>query len=376
MYNLSSRISYRVKLALDHIKDSYNRYVNTKMSRNKARAYRKELIERNGKSFVDRQLMKEIKKYCREVLGSESYWPWLALYTELRGEFKRGWMPDDYYRFELLTKMNPERYMGLSDAKILDHKLFNGFTIAPLFFRSNGQFCLKDGTVISKIKLQSMLNNLDDEIIIKPDNGRGGRNIMFKHSSELRLDELPSGTNLLVQRVAKQHEELNKLYPHSVNTFRVLTFIDNGGKVKIKFIFLRFGRDGTRVDNASSGGAWVFIDPKGRIVPPAYETIGLPIGDVHPNTGIKYTDLKLPFLSKVKDFCKEVHRSFPHTRIIGWDVFIDEQGEPKLIEWNANNPILWVPEALFGPFFDDLLINKPGLPRKPKQKELKVTLSN
>jgi len=369
MYSLSSKISYRLKIKLDQIENSFSRYVSIKLCRNEAKTYRKQVIALKGKSIIDRSLMREIKEYCRKVFGSTSYWPWLALYTELRGEFKRGWMPDDYYRFEFLTKMNPERYMKFSDAKTIDHKLFDGFIIEPLFFRTNGQFCLKDGTVISKSEVRSILSDMNEEIIIKPDNGRGGKRITFKHSSELRLDELPTDTDLLFQKVFKQHEELQKLYPHSVNTFRVHTFIDNQGTVNVKFAYLRFGRGGSRVDNSSSGGGWLFIDSDGTIMPHAYVDIGLEIGETHPDTGVKFAELKFPFLPKVKELCKRAHRSFPHTRVIGWDVCIDEEGEPKLIEWNANNPGFWVNEAHYGPFFDELLISKPTLVKKPKQKE-------
>jgi nitrogen fixation protein len=332
MYNLSSKILYRLKLKLDRIKDSYNSFVSIKLSRNEAKAYRKQVIAARGRSIIDRKLMREIKDYSKAVFGNTSYWPWLALYTELRGEFKRGWMPDDYYRFEFLAKMNPERYMKFSDAKTIDHKLFEEFMIEPLFFRSNGQFCLKDGTVISKSEVYGMLNDIDEEIIIKPDNGRGGKRITFKHSSELRLDELPTDTDLVFQKVFIQHEELQKLYPHSVNTFRVQTFIDDKGEIIVKFVYLRFGKGGSKVDNTSSGGGWVFIDSEGTVSPHGYEDFGLGIGKAHPDTGVTYADLNFPFLPKIKDFCKRAHRSFPQTRVIGWDVCVDEQGEPKLME--------------------------------------------
>lgn len=355
MYSLSSRTSCRVKIILNQISNSWDNYVNKKMSREKASRIRKQVVSENGSRTVDQKLKKHIKEYCRDAFGSSSYWPWLATYAELRGEFKQGWIPVDYYRFRLLPKMNPEKFMRFSEAKTIDHKLFNGSIITPLFFRSNGLYCDKDGVVQSKSDIQQLLHDLNDEIVIKPDDGRGGNHIMFKHSTEISLKELPPDTDLLFQKVVHQHHELDRLYPHSVNTFRVLTYIDQEGSIQIKFIIIRFGRSGSRVDNASNGGGWIFVQMSGKVEPMAYNRYGIEIGNRHPDTGVEYEKLELPFLLNVINLCKDAHRSFPYTRIIGWDVFIDQQKGPRLIEWNANNPGFWEYEARFGPFFREMI---------------------
>jgi hypothetical protein len=153
------------------------------MSRNKAKLLRKKIISINGKSIIDRRLKQKIKRYSKEAFGSSSYWPWLAFYTELRGEFKEGWIPADYYRFDLLPEINPEKFVKFSEAKIIDHKLFNGLIVDPLIFRSNVQYYSKDGNLKTKVEVQDFLSELNHEIIIKPEDGRGGENILFKHWS-------------------------------------------------------------------------------------------------------------------------------------------------------------------------------------------------
>ncbi len=112
---------------------------------------------------------------------------------------------------------------------------------------------------------------------------------------------------------------------------------------------------GARIDNCSSGGGWIYIHQDGTPEPMSFGRYGVPIGTVHPDTGFKFADLKLPFLCKVLNLCRKAHRSFPYTRIIGWDVFVNEYEEAKLIEWNANNPY-WGPiEAQFGPFLKEVV---------------------
>ncbi|MCW9706765.1 sugar-transfer associated ATP-grasp domain-containing protein [Fodinibius salsisoli] len=342
--------------ALDAVNDKWREHVNLKMSRDTAKKLRKKLVALNGKTIINQELLKEIKSYCQNVFGNSSYWPWLAYYTELRGEFKEGWMPDDYYRFELLPKMNPEKFMRFSEAKIIDHKLFEEAIIDPLFFRTNGHYCGKDGAVKKESEIQHILKDLNNEVIIKPADGRGGQGIMFEHSREVCLDDLPPNTDLLFQEVLGQHAELNKLYPHSINTLRVLTFLNETGAIEVKFIVIRFGINGSRVDNASRGGGWIFVRLDGTVEPTAFEAEGIPIGNRHPDTGFEYSKLKLPFLPKVIELCKKAHHSFPYTRIIGWDVLVKENGEAKFIEWNANNPFMEAIEARFGPFFKDIIL--------------------
>lgn len=352
MYSLSSKILHRVELILNRANNLCKNHVSYKMSRDIAHKIRKQIIVQNGREVINNRLLNEIKKYCSERFGSTSYWPWLALYTELTGKFKRGWIPDDFYRFELLPEMNPEKFMRFSEAKTIDHKLFNELIIAPLFFRTNGQYCYKNGTIKTKSEIKELLADFNEEIIIKPASGRGGNKIMFEHSAKLCLDDLPGDTDLIFQKVVRQHPELDKLYPYSINTFRVLTYIDSKGIIKIKFIIIRFGQGGTRVDNASRGGGWIFVQKDGKVKPIAYDKYGQPLDIRHPDTGFEYSHLKLPFLPRIVSFCKDAHSKFPYSRIIGWDVFINENGEPKLIEWNANNPFFWAIEARFGPFFE------------------------
>lgn len=354
-HGISSKILHRTREAVKQFDHTWNKYVDVKMSRDAAHRRRKELIAVNGGTAISSSLMKAIKAYSQNAFGSRAYWPWLAVYTELRGAFCEGWIPQDYYRFELLPRLNPEKFMRFSEAKSFDHKIFNDCIVEPLLLRSNNQFCDKNGNLKSREEVQNYLAGLNQEIIIKPDAGRGGDSIIFRHSTQLNLDDLPANSDLVIQKVVTQHPEMNRLYPHSINTFRVMTYLDQTGKIEVKFIIIRFGVGGSRVDNTSNGGGWIFIQQDGTPEPEGYDAYGFPIGTHHPDTGTRYAGLQLPFLNKITALCKKAHRNFPYTRIIGWDAFINEGEEAKLIEWNANNPFWCSIEAHFGPFLKELV---------------------
>jgi len=84
MSSLLSRILYRAKLKLNDLNDSYNEYISLRGSREKAKQFWLQLRAENDVTVVDRRLLKEIKGYCKSAFGNESYWPWLAVYADLK----------------------------------------------------------------------------------------------------------------------------------------------------------------------------------------------------------------------------------------------------------------------------------------------------
>lgn len=124
-------------------------------------------------------------------------------------------------------------------------------------------------------------------LALKPRGGRQGRNIIvadFKQDStgalnvstssgQRTLDEfllsLPSDAfkdydggyhGWLVHEYIEQHQFMLELNPHTVNTFRIITFIGADGECKIHLAALRLGRKGSSADNWDKGGLAVRVD--------------------------------------------------------------------------------------------------------------------
>ena len=323
------------------------------ISRRKAHRARREFVRVEGKSVLTPRIKKAIKEYARERFGSKAFWPYLALYTEARGGFIRGWIPFDYFLYDLEPRLNPPIYKELGNLKTFDYRLFGDFAVKPLFLYISGIFLNSDYKVIDQRELKKILADHGQEIVVKQEFGWGGNQVRFIHASEFTTEMLQKGTNYVIQPLIRQYKVLNDLCPDSVNTLRVTTFLKRDGSIDIVFVILRFGVDGSRVDNLVAGGQCISMDSEGRPSRIAYDDLGHEGGETHRNTGFRFADLHLPMFPDVIARCKTEHQKYPYIRLIGWDVCIDETGTPRLLEWNTGRPTFDMEDALLGPFFPD-----------------------
>jgi hypothetical protein len=321
--------------------------------RNEAHRSRRVVARKMGRKVVTRKVRKSIKSYSKRRFGSKKYWPSLAYYSEVKGKFMEGWIPYDYFRFVLLPKLNPKPAIYM-DFKTFDYQLFGDFAVKPLFLFISGMFFDADLNFVDHDQLKTFLGTYDEEIVVKKESGWGGMQVKVMHASTFEPDQLEKGSDYVIQPYVKQYKTLNDLYPHSVNTLRVNTFLEKDGSVRILSTALRFGADGGRVDNVSSGGNPLFFDLNGKPDKVTYDPVYFTeTGDRHKNTGFKYADLEIPMFKEVLEKCKKAHQKVPYVRLVAWDTCIDHRGEPKLIEWNIDNPEYASLEINFGPFWPE-----------------------
>jgi hypothetical protein len=321
-------------------------------SRKMAKAIRKKIVARKGFSLVDRQLKKRIKDYCHINFGSSSYWPWLAVYTEIRGEYKEGWIPVEILSYKMLPGLNRRDLAWISMLKTYNTRLFGDKTVRPLLVVIDRQIYDENFSPVSKEQADEIMKNHDAEVIIKKDEGYGGDQIVFCRSAEVRLEDYIGKLNCVIQPVVRQHDALDKIYSGSVNTIRVLTYLDAGSGVTVKFIRLKAGTNGARINNMQHGGRGVYLDHEGRAISGGYNEKLFEYEDTHPDTGFLYKDIYIPGIKEAVELCREAHLLYPYVAIIGWDIYIDQQEKPYIIEWNAPYPSLWIHEALIGPMFE------------------------
>lgn len=220
--------------------------------------------------------------------------------------------------------------------------MLKSYNLGNVFFFKGKQFSVADinelGKCLNLVFEECNINSL----FIKPLADMGGTGcylILQKNINEqLKIyGHKIIKENFIHQEVVCQHPEINKIYPFSVNTIRFNTYIDKSENINILGSYIRFGINGSVVDNASSGGFYVSISESGEMQEIGNQMMkyGGNIFTNHPDTGFVFAGFKIPFYNEAVELVKEATRSLPD-RIIGWDIAITETG-PMIIEGNDNN---------------------------------------
>lgn len=158
----------------------------------------------------------------------------------------------------------------------------------------------------------------------------------------------------IVQEGLIQHDTMDRIYPQSVNTFRINTECVNG-EVRILHSLVRMGSGGEQVDNATSGGMYIKIDKDtGVLADMAYMT-NRSTRLEHPDTHFVFKDAVIEEWPAVKAFALAVAKKFREIKYLGWDVALTTNGF-SVIEVN-HHPGFGIVQDCYGGARDDLNIN-------------------
>ncbi len=150
------------------------------------------------------------------------------------------------------------------------------------------------------------------------------------------------------QDVIEQHQDINVIYPYSINTIRFDSYLDKKGTIHILSAFMRFGAGGAVVDNSSSGGMFVRVNlATGKLQGKSYRQMkygGRRLA-AHPDTDIVFNDFQIPYFLEACELVKNAVSVIPD-RYIGWDIAITPSG-PVIVEGNDNNSLI-APDIAYG----------------------------
>ena len=132
--------------------------------------------------------------------------------------------------------------------------------------------------------------------------------------------QLLNSKKFLIESFIKQNDKLQELYPESVNTLRVSTFIDEEGNVQVLNTALKLGIESHR-DNFSRGGLFSVPNDKGVIIRPFINKKGS-LYETHPTSLVDLMGFEIPFYQEAINLAKECALKYPEVRYVGWDVAI------------------------------------------------------
>ena len=212
-----------------------------------------------------------------------------------------------------------------------------------------------------------------NSIIVKPsvggESGRGVELYSRLDSGEFALHNNPDivldtnrlnnlGPNFIIQETLQQSSEISTFNPTSVNTLRIATYRSvKDNEVHILSSVIRIGNAGSVVDNLHSGGKMVRINENGTLANYCSDQYGR---RTNRHNGIDFSieNHIIPNYDKVKAFAREVSSKILHARLVQLDIMLDQNNQPKLIEFNINGFSMWIAQftgtPALGRFTDEI----------------------
>lgn len=202
-----------------------------------------------------------------------------------------------------------------------------------------------------------------ESLFLKPLNSQGGAGCILLKKENLE-DTLTIhfksilSNSYLNQVVIQQHQVVSKINAHSVNTIRIVTFVDENHTSEIISALMRFGIGDSFVDNAGGGGFYVSVDLEtGKLHGVGRQDVskGGNVFKKHPNTGVVLEGYTIPYFKEVCELVLKVSLLLP-TKLVGWDIAITPEG-PVIVEGNEG-PSLHMSGVAYGGYLKHPIIKE------------------
>lgn len=306
----------------------------------------------------------DIKAYFKKHFGREVPTYWHQYLYSRNGVYSEKYIPASIYFSELVFRLNNNRFgVPYADKGFYD-TLFPGIN-RPRTIIKNMNGCFFDSShPIKENDAIELCANLENAVIKPTLEGHWGIGVELFHTENGFIPELNISLkdlflqykkNFIIQEKFEQHPDMAKLNPTSVNTIRVLSYRSNG-EIVILYAVVRIGRAGKVIDNETAGGIKADIDLQAGCIKGV--AFGNPKEKTMPKTdsGIVLDKYQIPSFPAILEFVKSLHERMPYFNIIGWDISVDKDGNPAMIEWNRAAELSQVAHGpAFGEYTEEIL---------------------
>lgn len=306
----------------------------------------------------------DIKSYFKKNFGREVPTYWHQYLYSRNGLYSVKYIPASIYFSSIIFRLNNYRFGPAYADKGFYDTLFPDVNRPQTFVKNINGFFYDERNPISKEEAISRCQNLGGAVIKPTLFGHWGEGVKLFHTDNGHIPELDISVadlfsnynkNFIIQSKLEQHPDLAKLNPSSVNTIRVLSY-RRENEVIILYAVIRIGRMGKTVDNETAGGIKADIDlATGRIK-------GLAFGNStekdmpQTDSGVVLDKYLIPSFPKVLEFVKDLHQRLPFFKLVGWDISVDTNGNPVMIEWNRSAELSQVAHGpAFGEYTEEIL---------------------
>lgn len=304
------------------------------------------VMQKHNSQKLTPGLKKLADDYSLEVFGSKRYAPWLYVYALVRGEFKEGWIPDNFFGRLVCPKINKE-LRAVTSFKSFTRGVLKTELLPDLAYYIDGLFYDRDFSV----KTSHDLRRRSPKIVFVKKDGLGqGDGVMKLTNEDLNEDRFQRIGNCVIQSPIEQHAFFEEMISGSVATIRITTVKNKAGAIEHRAAYLRLGRKDTSWVQSDNSVRVAIVSGSGELDCFAY-TQEWRRWLTHPDTGFSFENKRIPKFNEAIEACIQLHRTVPHFGIIGWDLTVNDNDEIKILEWNSDHCDIKFSEACTGPCF-------------------------
>jgi len=101
------------------------------------------------------------------------------------------------------------------------------------------------------------------------------------------------------------------------------------------------------LDNAHAGGMFIAVEDDGTLHDTAFTEFREEFTE-HPDTHIRYAGYQIPLVPALIKAAERLHCGIPQLGVVSWDLTLDADGQPLLIEANTFGAGIWVFQMAHG----------------------------
>lgn len=297
-----------------------------------------------------------VRQFWRKYTNISPKWGWY--YASRNGIYDPKYIPNTLIYTKIDQYFNNKKAgYGFNDKNYYD-LIFKHVKQPDTIIRNiNGIFVDRQYHLIPKDNIIDIIKK-EGKLICKPSMESGsGRGICFWDTDNdinaiIEYINDPSEKNYIIQKLIKQHPDLEAVHSGSINTIRIVSLLNQDG-VHILSSNLRMGVGKSKIDNVTAGGISCGINMDGTLKKYATSYYSGERFTRHPQ-GFIFEGKSIPSFHDIVNIIKDIHQLIPHFRLVSWDFAVDANGEPILIEANMRKGGINLNQFNNGPLFGDL----------------------
>ena len=306
----------------------------------------------------------DIKAYFKKHFGREVPTYWHQYLYSRNGVYSEKYIPASIYNSEIIYRLNKYQFRHAYVDKGFYDTLFPDINRPKTIVKNVNGYFYDGHNPLTEAEAVEICSNLDEAIIKPTLEGTWGKGVELIRTENGMIPKLNCSVqdlfkkykrSFIIQERLEQHADIARLNPTSLNTLRVMSY-RRGNEVVVLYAVIRIGRKDQVIDNETAGGIKADIDLlTGKIKGVAF---GNPKEPLMPKTdvGTVLDGYQMPSFPEVIQFVKEMHFRLPYFNLIGWDISVDKNGKPALIEWNRAAELSQVAHGpAFGEFTEEIL---------------------